>query len=130
MSISIETMKNCLLGLLLLILGLAYDRYRIGIARRMVETWALQNRFHVTTLKRCFYFNDPSFLMRSNVQFVFKISVEDEEGKVRTGWIRCGHWFLGLVRDQVTIFWDERLIGEKATVRQVRTGMWDHDLDG
>jgi hypothetical protein len=36
-----------------------------------------------------------------------RVTVEDEQGRRRTGWVRCGGWFWGLLSDATEAHWDD-----------------------
>ena len=50
-------------------------------------------------------FRGPYFWTSSKGQTVYRVTVE-VRGGVRTGWVRCGGWWLGLLSDQAEVRWD------------------------
>jgi hypothetical protein len=54
-----------------------------------------------------YFFRGPYFRTTSKGQTVYRVTVEDKPGRLRTGWVRCGGWWLGLMSNHVEACWDE-----------------------
>jgi hypothetical protein len=90
----------------ILVLVVLAVRWRNSRSRSMVYDWAAANELRIISMRRKAVFRGPFFLTTRSSQEVFRISVGDTFGKTRTGWIRCGNWFTGLLSDQVEVRWD------------------------
>jgi len=76
-------------------------------AASLLRQWAGKNGYHVVHSEHRFFFRGPFFWTTSNGQAVYRITVEDTEGSLRSGWVRCGGWFLGMLSDHVEARWDD-----------------------
>ena len=47
------------------------------------------------------------FWTSSRGQTVYCVTVEDEQGNQRHGWVRCGSWLFGLLSDNVDVRWED-----------------------
>jgi hypothetical protein len=98
---------------LFLILAIVYA----GIAAYVVQTyrragwvlrkWAADNGFRIIDSNRPLVRKGPFFFNSSQSQIVYRVTVEDAQGSIRHGWVRCGSFFLGPWKDQVDVKWDE-----------------------
>lgn len=74
--------------------------------RSLVDRWAQENGYAILD-QQYRPVNRGPFWMASGGQRVFYVTVRDREGRRRTGYIRCGDLFLGLLSPQVEVRWDE-----------------------
>ena len=82
-------------------------------AKRRINQWASRNNYNVLKCKICLINIGPSsYFGTSGGQSVFKIEVENHEGKIRTGYARAGGFFFGLLRERVEVKWDKSLLDE------------------
>ncbi len=98
----------CLPALLVasLILLLLWQSRR---SRDILKRWASENGYTVVSSQMRVLFRGPFWWRTSSSQSVFKVMVRDVEGRVRTGFIRVGGFFLGMMSDQANVEWtDER----------------------
>src|SRR5262249_35973173 len=78
------------------------------------------------------FFRGPFFWTSSKGQTVYRVTVE-VKGAVRTGWVRCGSWWLGLRSEQVEVRWDETPAVEDQWLEapaQTANPMHDRGVDG
>ena len=73
----------------------------------MVEQWARDNGLTLVEVERRYMFHGPFWWRTGKGQAVFRVTVRDGSGQVRSGYVRVGGWFLGLLSDQVTVEWEE-----------------------
>jgi hypothetical protein len=101
-------LKLIILALVLVSLHYLWARYRI-------RQWMEANGY---TLKKCsmrvFRIGPFSYFATSGKQSVFRVEAVDSEGRVRTGYIRVGGFFLGLWQRRVDVRWDKSLLEEFA----------------
>ena len=101
-----------LLGFVLLIAGvLALAAWSIvrgeTRASQMLEQWLHDNDYRLLQKGTPWIKDNPFFMSSNRSQKVFKVSVRDREGKIRQGWVRCGHALAGVAVSQVEVKWDE-----------------------
>jgi hypothetical protein len=73
----------------------------------IVERWAERNGYRIIRQDSRVFFRGPFSWNSSNSQDVYRVTVEDRSGNRKSGWIRCGGWFLGpLLSDDVEEAWD------------------------
>jgi hypothetical protein len=76
-------------------------------AASLLRQWAEENGYCVVHSEYRYFFRGPFFWTTSNGQAVYRVTVEDSEGSLRNGWVRCGGWLLGLFSDHVEARWDD-----------------------
>lgn len=95
------------LVLLFLVCFVALLAWHFARSRKMVEQWARDNGLELVNVERRFMFRGPFWWRTGKGQEVFRVTVRDGAGHVRSGYVRVGGWFLGLLSDQVTVEWDK-----------------------
>src|SRR5262245_52480056 len=75
-------------------------------SRELLEVWAKQNGFRLLQSERRCLLRGPFLWGSSKNQTVYRVKIRDEAGRIRSGWVRCGGWCLGLFSDQVEVRWD------------------------
>lgn len=74
----------------------------------MLRQWAAKNGYRLIDYQYRQYFRGPFRWTYLTAHLVFRVAVEDAEGKRRQAWVCCGSSFLGiLLSDKVTAVWDE-----------------------
>src|SRR5262245_14678068 len=89
---------------LLAVLGIAWH---FGRSRSLLDRWAAEHGYEVLRAEYRSFFKGPFFWNSSKGQTVYRVTIEDEDGRVLSGWVRCGGWWLGLMSDHVEVRWDE-----------------------
>lgn len=89
----------------------------------LLQKWADENGYRLLNKEYRTFLRGPFFWTSSKGQTVYRVTVEDKAGHIRSGWVRCGGWWLGLLTDQTEVRWDEVPPGEAASVH-------DRWLDG
>ena len=80
-------------------------------ARHRIKQWAERNNYRITKCKMCLTNIGPfSYFGTSGGQSVFKIEAVNAEGKTRTGYVRAGGFFFGLLRKRVEVKWDKSVL--------------------
>ena len=92
-----------LLMLSLVVMGLVWHSLR---SRTLLERWAARNGYRIIDASYRNFFRGPFFWTTSKGQTVYRVTVE-VPGGVRTGWVRCGSWWFGLLSDDAEARWDE-----------------------
>jgi hypothetical protein len=77
-------------------------------ADRLLENWARQNSFTVLSKERA---NPPgtgpAVRYARNTQVIYRIVVQDAEGKKNMGLVKIGNPTIGVLSDEVEAEWDE-----------------------
>jgi hypothetical protein len=76
-------------------------------SRSVLEQWADENGFEILHSEYRNLVRGPFFWTTSRGQTVYYVRVRDSNGLVRSGWVRCGGWFLGLMSDKAEVRWDD-----------------------
>lgn len=76
-------------------------------AAQMLEQWLRDNDYQLLQKSTPWIKDNPFFASSNRSQKVFKVSVRDREGKIRQGWVRCGHALVGVAVKQVEVKWDK-----------------------
>jgi hypothetical protein len=77
----------------------------LGFGRAMLERWVKAQNLEVTSCECCWFFKGP-FFWSTKGQEVFRFSVRDKDGVVKSGYARCGGYWFGTLSDQVEVRWD------------------------
>lgn len=80
--------------------------WTISRARTFLDHWAETNGYQVVSASVRLLRRGPYFLKSSNNQVVFRITVSAALDDVRTGWVRCGSYWLGVLAHEVDVTWD------------------------
>jgi len=75
-------------------------------AREILERWANRNSYKLVASEYRGFAKGPFFWTSSKGQAVYYVTVQDERGKIRKGWVRCGGWWSGLMSDEATAKWE------------------------
>ena len=89
------------------VLAILACSWHFGRSSSMIQKWADGNQFQIVSKEYCWFFKGPFFWTSSRGQTVYRVVVEDSQGRSRSGYVRCGGFFLGLFTDQIEISWDD-----------------------
>ncbi len=92
------------IGFIVVAVLLVWWHYRRSAS--LLEQWARRHRYRILSQQYCYFFKGPFFWTSSKDQVVYRVTVQDEEDRERTGWVRCGGYFFGLLSDNVEARWD------------------------
>jgi hypothetical protein len=87
-----------------IVLGFWWQRSR---AITLIDNWAQQNGFTIISRERRFFRLGPFFWTTARGQEVWHVTVVDPDNQNRSGWVRCGSWFLGLMSDKTEVRWEQ-----------------------
>lgn len=73
--------------------------YKVAVSRAdsMVRQWASENDFELLHFERCFFTGGFNFFTTSRNQIVYSVRVRDRASHERSGWLRCGSFFGGVI---------------------------------
>jgi hypothetical protein len=78
-------------------------------SRSVLEQWAVENGFEILHSEYRNLVRGPFFWTTSKGQTVYYVRVRDSKGTERSGWVRCGGWFLGLMTDRAEVRWEDEV---------------------
>jgi hypothetical protein len=93
------------MALVVVFAGLAWNFSR---SRSILEQWASDNGYQILHSEKRTLFRGPFFWTSLTHQTVYYVKVRDPDGTIRTGWVRCGSWWLGLMSDKAEVRWEDR----------------------
>jgi hypothetical protein len=107
-----KMMVPILITVILFSLGGVYawwiHRWQYEEADRMLENWAWQNSFTVLSKERANpWGTGPGVAHAKNTQVIYRIVVQDAEGKKKTGLVKLGSRTIGVLSNQVEAEWDK-----------------------
>jgi hypothetical protein len=80
--------------------------WQFSRSRSLLQDWAAQNGFEILKSEFRFFRRGPFFWTSSKGQTIYYVTVRDAQGSVRSGWVRCGGWWLGLWSNKTEVRWD------------------------
>ncbi len=93
--------------LVLLLFTIAYWIWHYSRATAVLQKWADENGCQITRKEYRYLRRGPFFWSTSRSQVVFYFEALDRSGLERKGFARCGSRWLGLLKDQVEVRWEE-----------------------
>jgi hypothetical protein len=91
----------------IVVIAVLTTNWHFSRSRSVLEQWADQSGYEILHSEYRNFVKGPYFWTTSKGQTVYYVSVRDCHGNVRTGWVRCGGWFLGLMSDQAEVRWED-----------------------
>jgi hypothetical protein len=88
-------------------LAIAGVIWHFGRSNTLLERWAQRHGYRIIAQEYRTFFKGPYFWTTSRNQTVYRVTILDEHGDTRSGWVRCGGWFMGLWSDHVDVQWDD-----------------------
>lgn len=76
-------------------------------AGSLLDQWARSNGFTILSREICLFFRGPFFWTTTKGQEVYRIRVRDQAGNPRSGYVRVGGAWLGMMSDHVEARWDD-----------------------
>ena len=81
---------------------------RFGRGYHILETWAEAGGYQILNFERRYLRLGPFFFGTSKGQVVYRVTVQDQQGQIRRGYVRCGSYLLGVWSDQAEVRWDDK----------------------
>jgi hypothetical protein len=82
-----------------------YYRWHIWRARSALQRWTSKKHFELLRFQRCFFSGPFSGWTTSANQTVFFVTLRDDSGCERSGWMRFGDFWGGRFPDEPDIIW-------------------------
>ena len=84
-----------------------------GLGRSILERWAKAGGYELLSHEKCWFLRGPFFFSSTRSQDVFRFTVRDPEGRVRSGYAKCGGFWFGTLTDRIDIHWDDQDISSQ-----------------
>ena len=81
--------------------------WQFSAARKTLEQWANANNYEILSSEHRWLRMGPFWWSTSKSQQVYYVTIKTPDGQIRSGWVRCGSWFFGMLVDQADVRWDE-----------------------
>jgi len=75
--------------------------------RALLNRWAQDNGFQILHSEMRTLCAGPFTWTSSRNQMVYFVRVRDQEGRERSGWVRCGSFWLGIWSDKTEVRWKD-----------------------
>ncbi len=98
--------------LMVVVIGLLviWIKHRSHKASYLIKKWTGQNNYEILDKEYRFLSKGPFFFPTRGLHMVYYVTVKDNEGRVRNGWIKIGDWFFGMLfTETVKVEWDTPL---------------------
>jgi hypothetical protein len=89
------------------VFGLVMTVWHYSRASDLVERWAQRNRYRILDRELRPLRRGPFWWRTTKGQEVYRVTVQDAGGNVRSGYVRCGSWAFGVLSDRVDVAWDQ-----------------------
>jgi hypothetical protein len=89
--------------LLCVVAGMVWWSY--ARSRSILSQWAKDHSYEILESEYRFFLRGPFFWFTAKSQTVFFVKIRDPDGNIRTGWVRCGGWWLGLLSEKAEVKW-------------------------
>ena len=76
-------------------------------SRRILESWAAENSYQILSSEMRWFRRGPFLWTTSKNQVVYYVTVRTHDGMTKQGWVRCGGWWGGVLKDKAEARWDE-----------------------
>ena len=92
---------------LAVLVGITACVWHFSRSRGLLRQWAEDNRYELEDVSYCWLWRGPYTLRSGESHTVYRVTVRDDNGRRRRGWVRCGGWFFGLLSNKTDVRWDE-----------------------
>ena len=76
-------------------------------SRELLERWAVEHGFTIIHGEYRYLFLGPFSWSSGRGQTVYNVRVRDDNGRERSGWVRCGSMSFGIISDKTEVIWDD-----------------------
>lgn len=76
-------------------------------SRSILQKWADDNGYQLLQAEYRWFRKGPFFWRASRDQVVYYVTVRDQLGRERRGWVRCGSWLLGMFSNRADVRWED-----------------------
>jgi hypothetical protein len=94
------------LVVLVVLLGIGVLIFHYRRAGSILDNWAAENGYRILESELRWSGRGPFFFTTARGQEVYRVTVEDQGGTIRRGYVRCGSYFFGMLSDKAEVRWD------------------------
>jgi hypothetical protein len=104
-------MINWQIGILVTAASIAMIFFTVRVCKvifsldKMLPHWAEQQRLRIVRKETDPFSSGP--FPRNRYALDYRVTVEDEEHRQKTGWVRLGSWYIVGFRENVEVRWDD-----------------------
>jgi hypothetical protein len=92
---------------LIIVIGVVSFIWGILHGNALVVRWAAANGFRVVSSQYKHFLRGPFGWMSSRGRVIYRITVEDRKGRMRSARVRCGSWWIGMLGNGIEVCWDD-----------------------
>jgi hypothetical protein len=95
-------------GFLLVVIGgvVAYVTWCCSRSKSILRHWAEDSGFEIMDSRLQPLSNGAFDWISSNGQTIYHVRIRDREGRERSGWVRCGSFWSGVLSDKTEVKWE------------------------
>jgi hypothetical protein len=101
-----EDLFPLLLIIVFFAFGVVMTIWTFSRGRAILEGWAAENGYRLVSSQFRWLRRGPFFWTSSKGQIVYYVVVRTPDGRTRRGWVRCGSFFWGVMRDKAEAEWE------------------------
>jgi hypothetical protein len=102
-----ELVRSLGIAVMVITLVVGFHVFHSNRGLAILKKWVARNGFQLLDYRRPFYSGGFSPFSTSRGQVVYSVKVRDASGDERTGWVRCGSFFGGvLFSDEAEVKWE------------------------
>src|SRR4051794_23681552 len=99
-------MENIFMVALVVVAVILSLVWHFGRSSSLLQRWTAQHGYRIISQQYRTFRRGPFFWSSTKGQTVYYVVLEDAAGVRRSGWVRCGSWWFGLLSDHVEVRWD------------------------
>src|SRR4051812_40561228 len=93
------------LGVVLLVILIG--SWQSAVSEKILRRWAEENGLLILAYRRCWIFRGPFTWTTTRSQDVYYVTVQDDNGRTRNGYVRCGSFWAGIFSDKAEVRWED-----------------------
>jgi len=93
-------------GVLIVGIALGLEHRRSRRCQQFIRAWAEENNYRLIEVRNMFPFAGPFLWTRSGPQAVFRVSIYEGTGVIRSAWLLCGNWWGRITSNDIRVHWD------------------------
>jgi hypothetical protein len=86
---------------------IAWNVWSFSRGRALLKRWAQENGFQIVHSEFSGFYSGSFTWTSSRSQIIYFVQVLDSNGKERSGWVRCGSFWSGIVSDKTEVKWKD-----------------------
>jgi len=93
--------------LFFVVIGAIYIIWYFYRSKSLLQKWAAANGFEILHFELRELRRGPFLRSGSGKQAVYYVRIRNREGQARSGWVRCGGFWSGLLGEKTEVKWDD-----------------------